>query len=88
MAYLQVANSRGSKTLVMNGFRYVRNKTTATKIYWRCARRGCNVYLHTQVFALGEEEPQINVVVPPGDHAHGPDDENRLPTSLYCIVHI
>ena len=82
MAYLQVANSRGGEALILEDFRYLKNKSIAGKIYWRCANRGCNVYLHTNVFDPDEEDPQIQITQQPGAHGHMPDSDLVATTAL------
>ena len=80
--YLQVANSRGGRTLILEDYRYLRNKVTPDKIYWRCAHRGCTVYLHTQWLDMAADNPAINVVRPPGDHAHAAEEDLVATTAL------
>ena len=48
-AYVQIANSRGGRCLVLDDYdyRYVRNKVRNNQMYWRCARAGCGVYMTT-----------------------------------------
>ena len=43
--YMQIANSRGGRALIIGNYRYVVNKERERRVYWRCARRGCNVYV-------------------------------------------
>lgn len=82
MAYLQVANSRGGKILILDQFRYVRNKAHNDKIYWRCATMGCKVYLHTNNFNVQAQDPAIAVLRPPGLHDHLPESDLVATTAL------
>ena len=89
MAYLQIANSRGGKVLVVDSYRYEYNKITDTKIYWRCGK--CKaVYLHTNNFDLQEDDPRIELKSRPRDHNHHPDPDlvactNEIQTMLARI---
>lgn len=82
MAYLQIANSRGGKALILDNFRYLRNRSRGDRIYWRCARRGCNVWLHTGLLDVGEEDPAIHVLRPPGQHDHAAEEDLVATTAL------
>ena len=75
MAYMQVANSRGGKVLVVQQFRYLRNKSVPqrNRIYWRCGTRGCSVSLHTNYF---------DVVKEPGEHGHAGESDLVATTGL------
>ena len=82
MAYVQVANSRGGKALIFEDYRYLRNKTRADKIYWRCANRACGVYLTTNAFDVDSEEPEIVIHHRPGQHRHAAEAELVATTAL------
>lgn len=61
MAYVQKGN-RGGKILVHEGHRYQKNKEKGNKIYWRCWRRTCNVFLQTDSFNIDARQPNIHVL--------------------------
>ena len=82
MAYIQVANSRGGKALIIDNYRYLRNKSTVEVIYWRCAHRGCKVYLHTRWVDVDAPNPDVTVVRPPGEHDHAPEEDLVATTAL------
>lgn len=84
MAYLQVANSRGGKALILDEFRYLRNKVkiNENKIYWRCARTGCNVWIHTRWLDVSEADPAIVITRPPGNHDHAGEPDLIATTAL------
>ena len=72
MAYL-IAVKRG-KVLVHNGFRYQKNKVTASAIWWRCWRKACGAYLKTNIFDLNQNNPDIEFITDHAHHGHGEDD--------------
>ena len=82
MAYLQVANSRGGKALIINNYRYLRNRSIiGEKIYWRCTRS--NIYVHTRWLDIDADPPaDIVVLRPPGEHAHAAEDDLVATTAL------
>ena len=60
MAKIVPANRKGGFALVNDGFRYIRNRTLKTKIYWRCTHIGCGAFLDTNLFDITEEHPVIH----------------------------
>lgn len=79
MAYLQEGN-RGGKILINDGYRYQRNKTKTDKIYWRCWRTTCSAFLHTSVFDIEEDDPNIQILQV-GDHNHADEGDLIATTS-------
>ncbi|XP_063062496.1 uncharacterized protein LOC134455401 [Engraulis encrasicolus] len=70
-AYLHYANRQGARCLVLEDYRYVRNKTRNGVMYWRCTQAGCCVYLKTNLFDVhGDSEPHIKVLHQTGRHRH------------------
>ena len=69
--YLQAANSRDGRVLIVDNYRFVRNKVFPNKIHWCCTR--CNVRMQTR---------WIVVLAPPRDHAHPPDDDLIASTAI------
>ena len=57
------------------GFRYQKNKTKGAKIYWRCWRKTCNVFIQTAAFDLDEDNPRINILNAP---VHNHRDEGDV----------
>lgn len=84
MAYMQIANSRGGRALILNSFRYLRNKSRADVVYWGCAQRGCNVYLKTNAFDMEGDDNDIVIVSGPGPHGHAAEAELVATTALTC----
>jgi len=54
------ANRRGGSVLLHNNYRYVRNWKGRDKQTWRCTQTGCNTYVHTNLFDVGDENATIN----------------------------
>lgn len=72
MAYLQIANSRAGKCLVYEKYRYVRNKVRNDCIYWRCAEKGCSVFIKTNYVNVEDNgAPNIQILSGPREHGHG-----------------
>ena len=83
--YIQITNSRGGRSLIIADYRYSSNKVRpqTNKIYWRYARRGCRVYNVTTIFFNVEaDNPQINIVNPPGQHHHEEEADLVATTAL------
>ena len=83
-AYVQIANSRGGRCLVLDDYdyRYVRNKVRNNQMYWRCARAGCGVYMTTEYFNVEANDPDINVTNGPGHHGHAAEADLVDTTAL------
>ena len=56
-----IGGKRG-KVLILNGFRYQKNKETASAIYWRCWRKECGSMAKTNYFDVNGEAPAIRVI--------------------------
>ena len=84
MAYLQIANSRGGRALIIDDYRYLRNKVKLekNKIYWRCGHRGCPSWVHTRLVDFDEQDPDIEVIRAPGDHNHVAEEDLVATTAL------
>ena len=80
--YMQIANSRGGKALVIDDFRYLRNKVRAERVYWRCGRTGCWAYVTTNAFDVEADDPQIRVINGPGQHGHREEADLVATTAL------
>ena len=82
--YMQIANSRGGRSLIIADYRYSSNKVRpqTNKIYWRCARRGCKVYVTTNFFKVEADNPQIHIVNQPGQHHHEKEADLVVTTAL------
>ena len=52
------------------------------KIYWRCARQGCGVWVHTRYLNVDAENPDIVILKPPGDHAHAAEEDLVATTAV------
>ena len=57
-----------------NGYRYQKNKTKGDKIYWRCWRKTCNVFIQTVAFNMDEANPNIVILNAPV-HNHRDDGD-------------
>ena len=84
MAYLQVANSRGGLALILDNFRYLRNKTRDDRVYWRCTR--CNTWVHTGLIDFAAEDPPIAILRQPGAHDHAAEDDLVATTALIELM--
>ena len=49
------------------------------RIYWR---KGCRVYVTTNFFNVEADNPQINIVNPPGQHHHAEEADLVATTAL------
>ena len=58
---------KGGKKLSMDGFVYVRDGTSNSKVYWRCEDRSCKGRAITEGDAFVKQT---------GEHAHSPDPVN------------
>ena len=66
---------RGGRILVVEGYRFQRNKTRGNKIFWRCSRRECRVFIQTNLFDVAAEAPVIHLRNAVPAHNHAPDTD-------------
>ena len=73
-ARLVTGSRRGSKSLLIDGFKYLLNKSTETTRYWRCATTGCRSTVSTNCFDTDLPNPVVFIKKHPADHTHVPDE--------------
>ena len=60
----------GGKVLIYDGYRYKKNKLTASAIWWRCWRKACGAAIKTNIFNINEDMPAIAILnAPRHNHA-------------------
>ena len=69
------SKKRGKSVLIYDGFRFKRNKTTATIVYFQCTVKDCRsrLTLHSSL---------TYVTKPPSDHNHAPQEEFEQETKV------
>lgn len=71
-----ICSAGRGKVLMCDNFQFHRQKTTATKFYWKCSHHGCPSTLHTNVGNMNDNDFVIEVLKDPNDHNHVPEMEN------------
>lgn len=69
-----VKGNRGGVVLLLDNFRYQRNKTVGNITYWRCWHKECRAPLKTSMFLDFERVPKI-ISVDNNAHNHPPDSQ-------------
>lgn len=74
-----VPGQRGSKLLSIDGYNYVKNRTTPEKLYWICCRKfsaKCNARVITEITNVSPDSNRtlfITVLSKCGIHTHDTD---------------
>ena len=64
-----VKGNRGGSVLIFQGYRYQKNRQNNHKIYWRCWRKDCSVFVQT---SRGED---LTILLQPPPHNHAEEDD-------------
>ena len=70
-----VNGNRGGRILVLNDFRYQKNKLSANRIIWRCGLKTCRAYLKTSRFPLDIDDEQNFHVFSIDHYNHPPQSD-------------
>ena len=73
--YLTSGSTKKSKSLIYQGYKYLKNKKKGDTTYWRCARLGCKVPMSTNSWPNAQANPHIIVKHEPRAHLHIPDGD-------------
>ena len=90
-ATITIGDRRGGLLLSYKGYLFSRNRTRATRMYWRCIEHTCGTFVHTNVFAVSTDAADIRILREPTGHSHRPCDSSimrrEMVRDMLNIVH-